>query len=137
MFDLTNDVIDVRDIISRVEELESERDSFVIGAPDGTETEAPDQWVKENADEAAELDALTAVLDELKCNGGDEKWRGSWYPVTLIRDSYFTEYAQELVQDIGDLPNGIPSYIEIDWEATARNIRMDYTSIEIDGETYW
>lgn len=90
-----------------------------------------------DADEAAELASLTAVLDDLKGNGGDYQRNGDWYPATLIRDSYFTDYAQELVEDIGDLPNGIPSYIEIDWDATARNIQMDYTSVEIDGETYW
>lgn len=55
----------------------------------------------------------------------------------LIHEDYFKTYAQELVQDIGDLPNGIPSYIEIDWEATADNIRQDYTSVEFDGVTYY
>ena len=24
-----------------------------------------------------------------------------------------------------------------DWEATARNVRIDYTSVDIDGRTYW
>lgn len=127
MLDLTDNIINVSDIMIRVEELESERDAYP--------TDADTLW--DQTDESRELAHLESLLDDLKGNGGDEEWRGDWYPVTLIRDSYFTEYAQELVQDIGDLPNGIPSYIEIDWEATARNIRMDYTSIDIDGETYW
>lgn len=29
------------------------------------------------------------------------------------------------------------SDIAIDWEATAENLRMDYSSVEIDGHTYW
>jgi hypothetical protein len=27
--------------------------------------------------------------------------------------------------------------VEIDWDATARNVRDDYTPVEIDGATYW
>lgn len=114
----SNDVIDVRDIIARIEELEEEQPI-------------------ESDDDLAELDALKEVMEELKGQGGDEQWDGDWYPVKLIRDSYFEGYAQELVEDIGNMPNGIPNYIVIDWEATARNIQQDYTSIEIEGVTYW
>jgi len=77
------------------------------------------------------------MLDDLKGNGGDEQWRGDWYPVTLIHDSHFTDYAREMLEDCGDIPRDIPHYIEIDWDATARNIRVDYTPTEIDGVTYW
>jgi hypothetical protein len=27
--------------------------------------------------------------------------------------------------------------VEIDWEATARNVRTDYTAVDFDGVTYW
>lgn len=114
--DLTADMIDIRDIIERIEEFE-----------DGT-IEAPDD---------VERRILYSIMDEIRGNGGDEQWRGDWYPVTLIASSYFTEYAQELVSDVGDLPRALPSYIEIDWEATARNVRMDYSSVDIGGLTYY
>ena len=78
-----------------------------------------------------------SILEELEGNGGDEQWRGDWYPGSLIRDSYFPNYARELLEDCGDIPRDLPSYIEIDWAATARNIRVDYTACEIDGVTYW
>jgi len=42
----------------RLAELQTERDSFVIGASDGTETSAPEQWARENPDEARELARL-------------------------------------------------------------------------------
>lgn len=132
-----DDILDVREIIERIEELEGERDDHILGAPDGTETPDPEGWAEENPSEAEELDALETLMAEMKGYGGDEQWRGDWYPLTLIRDSYFEDYAQELVQDIGDMPNGLPSYIVIDWEATARSIRMDYSSIDFDGVTYW
>ncbi len=118
--DLTADIIDVRDIIARVESLEGDAEAFRPGS-----------------DEAAELEELTDILADLAGGGGDEDWRGDWYPVTLIRDSYFRTYAQELVEDCGYISGDLPSWIEIDWNATARNVRMDYTSVEIDGVTYW
>lgn len=110
------DIIDVRDIIERYEELEAEPD----GLPD-----------------AEERCALAALLDDLKGNGGDEQWRGDWYPVTLIRESYFTDYTRELCEDCGYIPKDFPHWIEIDWEATSRNVLVDYSSTEIDGVTYY
>ena len=88
-------------------------------------------------DEWEEMGVLGTLLEELAGAGGDEQWRGDWYPSTLICDSHFTDYAIELLEDCGDLPRNLPHYIAIDWEATARNIRVDYTAIEIDGQTYW
>jgi hypothetical protein len=52
-------------------------------------------------------DTLYDLLAELRGNGGDHEWRGDWYPVTLIRDSYFTEYAQSFAEDIGHQRHGI------------------------------
>lgn len=127
--DLTADIIDLRDIIARVEELESEIDGIVS---DDT------VYIHGETDSLqAELASLTAILDELKGYGGDEQWRGDWYPVTLICDSYFTDYAREMLHDCGDIPRDMPWFVEVDWDATARNIRVDYTPTEIDGVTYW
>jgi len=116
MRDISNmdDMIDVRDVTAKFEELESEG---ATGEP--------------------ECDLLAELLDDIKGYGGDEHWRGDWYPVTLIRDSYFATAMQELCEDIGALPKDLPCYIVIDWEATARNLRVDYTSVEFDGVTYW
>ena len=118
--DLTADIIDLRDITARVEELDPEYSD-----------------IKLTDDEAKELAELQAILDDLKGYGGDEQWRGDWYPVTLICDSYFTDYARELLEDCGTIPRDMPWFVEVDWDATARNVRMDYTPIDIDGVTYW
>jgi hypothetical protein len=134
--DILGDQFDIRDVIARYEELESERENFVIGAPDGTEVEAPEQWAEENPDEADELTQMEKFLEEVKGYGGDEQWRGDWYPVGFIAESYFTEAMKELCEDIGDFPNGVPSYYVIDWEATARNLKVDYSEVEIAGVTY-
>ena len=128
--------IDIRDIIARIEELEGEQESFVIGAPDGTETPAPDQWADENPDDAAELATKSSLMSDLAGYGGDEQWRGNWYPITLIPEDEFTDYCKELVEDIGDLPRGMPGYLVIDWDATAKNLKVDYSEVEFEGETY-
>jgi len=114
--DLSADTIDVRDIISRFEEL---------------------RGIMPVSEHLDEFEQLTNILEELKGQGGDEQWQGDWYPVTLISEIYFVEYAQELCSDIGAVPDDFPSYIEIDWEVTARNIQMDYSEVEIDGLTYY
>lgn len=118
-------LIDVRDIIARVEELEE----------DEADVEGQAELFKE---ENAELVTLKALLEELAGNGGDEEWRGEWYPITLVRDSYFKDYAQELADDIGAInseatwPNNC-----IDWEQAAEELQQDYSTVEFDGITYW
>ena len=46
--------------LQELEELRAERDGFVLGAPDGTETPAPDQWAREFPESAARLAELEA-----------------------------------------------------------------------------
>lgn len=116
----TQDIIDVRDIIERVEELESESELDI------TTIECE-----------AELAALQSILKDLKSYGGDEQWRGDWYPVTLIRESHFTEYTKEMLEDCGTIPRDLPHWVHIDWEATAREVMFDYSTVDIDGVTYW
>lgn len=118
---LSDDYIDVRDICARVDELIA-----LIG---------DDQNLDE--DDASELATLQSILSDLKGNGGDHKYEGDWYPVTLIDDTAFEEYARELVEDCGYVSKDMPSWIMIDWNATSRNVRMDYTPTEINGRTYW
>lgn len=117
--DLNADIIDVRDIIARVEELEGEM-------PDGDHAR---NWV-----DAEEFATLTSILEYLKGEGGDEQWRGDWYPITLIAECHFEDYARELVCEVENLD--IPHYVEIDWKATARNVAMDYSVAEFDGVEY-
>ena len=123
--DLTADVIDVRDIIARVEQLEPDVDSIGEG------------------EHIAEWKALTVILAELKGYGGDEQWRGDWYPVTLIADKHFRAYAEQLGDECGYTDQAAeraaknPLLAYIDWEAWAREVRMDYTPVEIDGAAYW
>ena len=142
--DLTGDIIDVREIIERFEELETELVSMYneLQTEDNEATSSEDDgfvvWVSSlETEEAQEFRELQDILEELKGYGGDEDWRGDWYPITLISEDYWVNYCEELVSDIGDLPRDIPSYISIDWEKTADNIKQDYSYISIGKTDYW
>lgn len=84
------------------------------------------------------MEELEELLSELQGMRGDKQFDGDWFPSMLIRDSYFQDYAQELAEDCGMVndnaawPNNC-----IDWELAARELRHDYSSVEIDGVTYW
>jgi hypothetical protein len=131
-FTNTDDIIDVRDIIARVEELRESRDEYNEKMDDET------AWVGVEDGEPEELETLEKLLEELKGCGGDEQWEGDWYPMALIRDSYFENYAQELAEDCGMVnadakwPNNC-----IDWEKAARELQWDYTSVDFGDSTYW
>jgi antirestriction protein len=118
--DNSMDVIDSRDVIARIEELESEL--CPSDESDGTDNQ-----------EREELATLVALADEASGYAAD--WQ---YGEALIRDSYFENYAQELAEDIGAIDNNASwpnNYI--DWERAARELQMDYTAVDFDGVTYW
>ena len=148
--DNAEDIIDSRDVIERIEELEGERESLqqdvedaeaaVIEADgidsedaeaaEATAREALDDW--DNSEEAGELRILKALAEE---GEGYSDWE---HGATLIRDSYFETYAQELAEETGAIPADAawPNNC-IDWEQAARELRMDYSGIDFDGVTYW
>jgi hypothetical protein len=129
----TDDIIDSRDVIKRIEELESDRQALV-DALEGVQTEedklALEEW--DNGDEAEELKALKALAEEASGSG-------DWgYGESLIRDSYFEQYAQELARDIGAIAVDVEwPLMHIDWEAAAAALKQDYTSVDFDGVEYW
>ena len=82
---------------------------------------------EEDPDTCAAIDALE---DE-----GVEDWE---YGAHFIREDCFTEYAQELAEDIGAMARSLAwplSYI--DWDAAADALKMDYTTVEYLGRTYY
>ena len=91
-------------------------------------------WLELDTDED-DQEELTALLDLQEQAEGYSDWP---HGATLIRDTYFESYAQELAEDIGALndTDQWPNYC-IDWERAARELQYDYTSVEFDGVTYW
>jgi uncharacterized protein YeaO (DUF488 family) len=164
--DNNEDILDSRDIIERIEEIENEIQSRImddlypdgehpdgdgpswgdvsdanIDAADGINVLPEDLWptgldegtIAELWDLANELVPLRKLTSEAE--GYCEDWR---YGATLIRDSYFEEYAEQFADDIGaiDAKAGWP-LMHIDWKAAAEALQQDYTEVEFDGVSYW
>jgi len=108
----SDDIIDSCDVIQRISDLE--------GADD--------------EDEKKELDALKALQDEAE--GYVEDWK---YGAALIREGYFTTYAEQLAEDIGDYNSRDVKwpYTCIDWKQAADELKQDYTEVDFDGTTYY
>lgn len=125
-----SDVIDVRDIIARVEELRELLEDYEN--KDG-DLELHD----ENLANQQELEFLEEALLELAGHGGDEQWEGDWYPVILITDHYFTEYAKGLAEECGMYDsNASWPMCCIDWDEAASQLQLDYSGINIAGTTF-
>jgi hypothetical protein len=58
---------------------------------------------------------------------------------SIIHSSYFTEYCEELVKDVGYLPKELPWFISdnIDWDGVAADLKADYMKVEYDGFYYY
>ena len=157
----TANVIDSRDIIARIEYLESEREPLTdavdqaqealndldgndfdeVSTFEEAEQEAKDalkaayanvkDW--DESDEGQELAKLKAFAEEAE--GYAEDWR---YGATMIHEDYFEDYARDLAAEGDyDMKNEQWPYTCIDWAKAAEELQQDYTSVDFDGETYW
>ena len=138
---MRQDCIDTRDLIEKRDELKQQiLDSFLETFEhyeDQTECfedilfeeEEIQNWKEDWLDEIAEICDIEKIEDEL---GSEFE-----YGVTLIHEDYFEEYTEELLIDCGYISKDFPSWIEIDWEATANNLKQDYTEVEYQGKTYY
>jgi len=113
-----SDVIDSRYVIERIESVSKELEG---------ELSVTDRHLLEG--ELADLKLLAEQGETM------DNWE---HGLTLIRDSYFKEYAQELAEDIGAMPKEYswPTSC-IDWDQAADELRMDYTPLTFGNVTYW
>ena len=157
----TDNVLDSRDIIARIEYLESERESLTDAVDTVQETlddldasdfeevsefEEAEQTTKDElataqanvkdwdeSDEGQELTKLKAFAEEAESSSSD--WS---YGATLIHEDYFEDYARDLAAEGDyDMKNELWPYTCIDWEKAAEELKQDYTSVDFGGETYW
>lgn len=128
--DNTDNLIDSRDVIAQIEALTAEREGLVEEVAEAATTPASERL----AEVEDELRALTALQEEA------EGYAADWHHgETLIRDSYFEDYARELAEDMHGraLEDANWPMCCIDWERAADLLRQDYTAVEFSGVTYW
>lgn len=162
----SDDIIDSREIIEEIDDLESELSGLRDDLQD-LEDERDDldaEQVELEQDEEANEKRLTEIDCEIESIDLDistkesdisalegelqplldlqdeaEPYCPDWrHGATLIADSYFEEYAYELAKDIGAVNEDMSWPCDcIDWTKAADGLKMDYTSVDFDGETYW
>ena len=134
MFNKFSDVIDSRDVIERIEELEQEQEDAMGGFEhvEDMDDATRSSFLAWEANNGHELDTLRELAREAS---DSPDWK---HGETLIRDSYFKRYAQNLAEDCDMVPSESRWPLTcIDWEQAARELRMDYFSVEFDGVEYW
>ena len=90
----------------------------------------------DESEDANELATLESLLSDLCGNGGDERWEGDWYPVTLIHENYFEESMDEMVADAyPDLSKDLPAFVTVTLDYDM--LKMDYQECEFEGNTYY
>jgi hypothetical protein len=119
----SDDIIDSRDVIEAIKEIQQELESLTFDADDDIE----------RGELTKELNSLTDLQEE------GEQVSSEWpHGETLIRDSHFVEYAQQLAEDIGAIEDFSHWPCDcIDWDKAADALKMDYSTVEFDGETYY
>lgn len=164
---LNDNVIDSRRINERVEELESDRQAYVEEIdkwtdrmeelykdcpefnPDYLDTNDPNfmnQWRKRLCGE--DLDKAVQDLEDWDDEYGEYlttlqsiQEQGQSFPdwdygTALISEDYFRDYAMETANDIYDIEDRWP-YTCIDWDQAAEELKMDYSTIEAGGYTFY
>lgn len=130
-----DDIIDSRDVIERLRELESDRELYKTEEGQGdwmaeNGEEFTDNWTQEEEDEYQEL-------SELDREG--ESYCSDWiHGETLIHEDYFEQYAEELASDIGAISHDAKWPLShIDWHAAAEELKIDYAEVDFGGQTFY
>lgn len=130
---------DTRDLQKQIDGLESEIEDINEELHDlesdfqDTNDEETATEIKEKLELLQDLKEELQTLLDLKAEDIPEWDDGA----TLIPESEWVEYVEDLVRDCGYISNAIPWWIVIDWQATADNVAADYATVDYDGDTYY
>ena len=137
--DNTDDTIDSRDVITRIEELDSDLQDLkdtIDNIDWGDDAEIPALLAAKEALEEWKIGSDGLELEALIQVGYQGEYIDDWdHGVQLIRDSYFKKAMDEMVSECYELPKDLPSWMVITYDYDA--LKQDYTSVDFDGETYW
>ena len=145
----TDDLIDSRDVIARIEDLEN---TLQTAHEDETNEGATnldfEEWLlMVRADSSAahchEYNGEVEELQELRQLAQDGEDSPDWnYGETLIREDYFTKYIEDLIDDCYEMPKQMNSgewpyrHMTIDYEAAADEAKADYFEVTFFGVVY-
>lgn len=127
------DCIDSQDVIERIQQLSVIRQPGPVD--DGLDDDGLDDEDSDRTND--ELLAELGSLEKLAKDASDyvDDWE---YGVTMVSETYFTEYAKELAEDIGAVnANASWPLSYIDWEGAADALKADYTGLDFNGVTYY
>lgn len=105
-------------------EIDSFLENFEYETDD--QSEFLEYW-REETEQIGEIDDL-----ESEINNGEFE-----FGTTLVPEDKFEEYTEQLLIDCGYISRDFPTWIEIDWEATADNVKQDYSEVEFRDVTYF
>lgn len=112
--DGTDEFFDSRDVIARIEELEDEREEWLIS-------------------DRKEYDELVRFRDEAEREFED--WR---YGVTFTHEDSLAEWAKEYAEDVDGVQTSRWPFKHIDWQAAADELKEDdLKEVTLHGVTYW
>ena len=112
-----NSSLDSRDIQSEIDNIESLKNDY-------------ESDLESLNDELAELESLKEEIS----NNSEEDFE---YGIQLIHENDIDDYLHEMLIDCGYIPNDLPSWIKIDWQATYDNMKQDYSELELNGNTFY
>ena len=112
------------EIETHKEDIEVKKDELVDASNAGEPT---DRIVAELDDLEEELKPMVELEDSIFFSLND---------VSLISVDVFEEYCQRFAIDCGELTEDSGVFPFIDWEGYARSMRIDFTSVDFDGEEF-
>lgn len=137
-------ILDTRTLSERREALKQEiLDSFLENFPHYEEMtntfedilfeeEEIESWKEDWLDEIEEITDIEKLEDEVNDYAGDNFEDG----VYLIVEDDFEDFVEQDLEDCGYISKDFPTWVEIDWKATANNVKQDYSEVEFRGTNY-
>lgn len=136
--EMEEDIADIEEAIHEMEEeiMELRDDEYMSDDELADKIYDLEQKIE---DAKNEIDAIESELNPVREFAETAKaYSSDWnYGTQIINDDYFVEYAQQVADDMGLGNMDMWPFDHIDWESAADALKMDYTAVEFNGNTYW
>jgi hypothetical protein len=136
---MLNSYSDSYDVIRDFNTFEEDRAAYaelLNALPEGVSNEAKEMLMQHTDWSLEQEEAWGQLKDACEAHDSHPDWLSG---TQLIPAADFNGgFAEELCSDLGYLPrSGLPSFIAIDWNATAENLKANYSLITICEEDYY